>query len=77
MALGEARQAELWVCLNPAFCDDRVSRVLREVTFFAVLLDAYSFHLAPGSGTEQSSKRNRTKTVLYRITMCIKSVLTL
>ncbi|XP_072290521.1 hydrocephalus-inducing protein homolog [Eucyclogobius newberryi] len=28
MALDEGKNAELWVCLNPGFCEDRVSRVL-------------------------------------------------
>ncbi|CAJ1057504.1 hydrocephalus-inducing protein homolog isoform X3 [Xyrichtys novacula] len=28
MVLGDGGQAELWVCFNPAFCQDRVSRVV-------------------------------------------------
>lgn len=31
MVLGNGKQAELWVCFNPAYCEDRVSRVVDEV----------------------------------------------
>ncbi|XP_035521672.1 hydrocephalus-inducing protein homolog [Morone saxatilis] len=30
MILGDGRRAELWVCFNPAYCQDRVSRVVDE-----------------------------------------------
>ncbi|XP_053175951.1 hydrocephalus-inducing protein homolog [Scomber japonicus] len=30
MVLGNGMQAELWVCFNPAYCEDRVSRVVDE-----------------------------------------------
>ncbi|XP_076588631.1 hydrocephalus-inducing protein homolog [Chaetodon auriga] len=30
MVLGDGQQAELWVCFNPAYCLDRVSRVVDE-----------------------------------------------
>ncbi|XP_029289106.1 hydrocephalus-inducing protein homolog [Cottoperca gobio] len=30
MVLGNGSQAELWVCFNPSYCQDRVSRVLDE-----------------------------------------------
>uniref|UniRef100_A0A672ZPB5 Uncharacterized protein n=1 Tax=Sphaeramia orbicularis TaxID=375764 RepID=A0A672ZPB5_9TELE len=30
MVLGGGKQAELWICFNPAFCQDRVSRVVHE-----------------------------------------------
>ncbi|XP_049928998.1 hydrocephalus-inducing protein homolog isoform X2 [Epinephelus moara] len=31
MVLGDGRKAELWVCFNPSYCQDRVSRVLNEL----------------------------------------------
>lgn len=30
--LGDGKQAELWVCFNPSFCQDRQSRVVDEVS---------------------------------------------
>ncbi|XP_042266839.1 hydrocephalus-inducing protein homolog isoform X2 [Thunnus maccoyii] len=30
MVLGNGKQAELWVCFNPSYCEDRVSRVVDE-----------------------------------------------
>lgn len=32
MVLGDGRQSELWVCFNPAYHLDRVSRVEDQVT---------------------------------------------
>ncbi|XP_028440234.1 hydrocephalus-inducing protein homolog [Perca flavescens] len=31
MVVGEGRQAKLWVCFNPVYCQDRVSRVMDEL----------------------------------------------
>ncbi|XP_062413504.1 hydrocephalus-inducing protein-like [Pungitius pungitius] len=31
MTIGDGQQAELWVCFDPTYCQDRVSRVVKEV----------------------------------------------
>lgn len=38
MVIGDGRQAELWVCFNPAFCLDGMSRVMDEVISFVEFL---------------------------------------
>lgn len=48
MVLGDGRQAELWVCFNPAYCLDRVSRVVDEVTvmhfLFCSIVSSWAGH---------------------------------